>query len=270
MRDEAALSDIPVFTTSIGENSIEPKAHIDMCAAVQPFVSGGVSKTVNVCSCATVEEIEKLYRYAYDSGMKCVAMYRDGSKVSQPLEKSTSKIKPAQKNGTCINGRLKLPDTCSAKRHKFSIEGSNGFLHYTQYPDSNKLGEIFLTMSREGSTLGGLLDCFATAISIGLQYGVPLEVFLEKFVNTRFVPAGHTGNKEIPRTSSIVDYVFKYLAKEFKLNGFSEAHDDSFPEPPKQKKVTLDGPPCYECGSLTNMSGTCFLCQNCGTTTGCG
>lgn len=251
-----------IFKTSLGDNSIEPEGHIRMCSAVQPFVNGGISKTINAPSSITVEEIEDLYKLAYKSGMKCVAIYRDGSKATQVLETSDKKKTEVKSN------RRKLPDTCLAKRHKFSIDGNSGFIHYTCYPGENKLGEIFITMSREGSTLGGLLDSFAASISIGLQYGVPLEVYIEKFINTRFVPSGWTSNKEIRMESSIIDYIFRFIADEFGLNPGS--NNMEVKEPTEKKHVILDGPPCGICGGLTYQSGTCDICSNCGETTGCG
>ena len=263
---------LPIFDTSIPKTSqgrcLRPEAHIDMCAAVQPFVSGGISKTVNLPSHITVEEIEKLYLRAYEKGLKCVAMYRDGSKVRQVLEKPGEKKEPIRVR--TFGERRKLPDTCDAKRHKFVIGGHSGFLHYSCYPDTKELGEIFLTMSREGSTLGGLLDCFAAAISIGLQYGVPLEEFIRKFINTRFVPAGYTQNPEIPRASSIVDYVFRYLALEFGKTDLLGAPHDGNTSKGAPQQMLLDGPPCDICGQLTYVSGRCYVCSNCGTTTGCG
>ncbi len=279
--------DIPVFDTSFsatrGGRCHRPEAHIDMCAAVQPFVSGGISKTVNLPNEITVEEIEKLYLRAYEKGLKCVAMYRDGSKVRQVLEKPDEQKKEKKKPAPRFGERKKLPDTCDAKRHKFVVGGHSGFLHYSTYPDTQQIGEIFLTMSREGSTLGGLLDCFAASISIGLQYGVPIEEYIRKFINTRFVPSGYTDNKEIPRASSIVDYVFRYLALQLghqDLVGVVEQTHSGGNKPVEKSSSSqsfgngdekvLDGPPCDVCGSMTYVSGRCYVCSNCGTTTGCG
>lgn len=285
---------LPIFDTSFsafdGGRSLPPEAHIDMCASVQPFVSGGISKTVNLPHEITVEEIEALYLRAYEKGLKCVAMYRDGSKVHQVLEKPGEKKKKeeGQPKVRGFGERKKLPDTCDARRHKFSVGGHSGFLHYSCYPDTKEIGEIFMTMSREGSTLGGLLDCFAASISIGLQYGVPIDEYIRKFINTRFVPSGYTDNKKVRRASSIVDYVFRYLALEFErkdLLGMPaedlETNGTSHTPPSESAShnddginngggTILDGPPCDVCGSMTYVSGACYVCSNCGTTTGCG
>jgi ribonucleoside-diphosphate reductase alpha chain len=202
--------------------------HVRMMAAVQPFISGAISKTVNMSSDATVEEIGEVYVQGWRLGLKAIAVYRDGCKRTQPLNTAASKTDDAVKGhrGSAASPaqaaaaqaaaprRRKLPDERQALTHKFSVAGHEGYVTVGLYDDGTP-GEIFLTMAKEGSTISGLMDAFATAISLTLQYGVPLEALVEKFSHMRFEPAGYTKNQEIPIAKSLVDYIFRWLASRF-------------------------------------------------------
>lgn len=216
---------LPVFDCAFqpahGVRSIPWKAHILMMAAAQPFVSGAISKTVNMPKDSTPEDIREAYMEGWRLGLKALAVYRDGSKSTQVLstksetEKSTEKQTPAPR-------RERLPDTRRSITHKFSVAGHEGYITVGMYPDGRP-GELFITMAKEGSTIGGLMDCFGTAVSMSLQYGVPLEVYVNKFSHTRFEPIGHTPNPDIRFAKSIVDYIFRWLGITF-LPGYREAN----------------------------------------------
>jgi ribonucleoside-diphosphate reductase alpha chain len=232
---------LPVFDCAFkalgGSRSIAPMGHVRMMSAVQPFLSGAISKTVNMPNDATVEEIADVYMQGWKMGLKAIAIYRDGCKRTQPLNTAASKNDDAVKGhrGLLRNAapagfpaavsaassapegtprRHKLPDTRRAITHKFSVAGHEGYITVGLYEDGTP-GEIFLTMAKEGSTISGLMDSFATAISLTLQYGVPLEALVEKFSHMRFEPAGYTKNPEIPIAKSLVDYLFRWLASQF-------------------------------------------------------
>jgi ribonucleoside-diphosphate reductase alpha chain len=209
---------LPVFDVAVGERSIPPIGHVRMMAAVQPFVSGAISKTINMSSSATVEDIEKIYIQGWKLGLKALAIYRDGSKTAQALRTDAGENKsepvpeePAEPRPT----RRKMPRERESITHKFSIAGHEGYITAGKYEDGS-VGEIFLTdIGKEGSTLRGMMNAFATAISIGLQYGVPLEVFVRKFSYMRFDPEGITNNPEIPFAKSMPDYIMRWLASRF-------------------------------------------------------
>ncbi len=220
---------LPVFDCAFravgGTRSIAPLGHVRMMAAVQPFLSGAISKTVNLPHDATVEEIENVYREGWKLGLKAIAIYRDGCKRTQPLNTAASKSDDAVKGkkagvaalaaaAPTVPRRRKLPDERRAITHKFSVAGHEGYITVGLYEDGTP-GEIFLTMAKEGSTISGLMDGFATAISLTLQYGVPLEALVEKFSHMRFEPAGYTKNPEIPIAKSLIDYIFRWLASKF-------------------------------------------------------
>ena len=190
--------------------------HIKMMSAVQPFISGAISKTVNVPEKITVDEITDLYMQAWKLGVKAIAIYRDNSKRTQPLNTGRAKAKDAQRaRGSGFKPvRRKLPSVRKAITHKFSIGGHEGYITVGMYDDGQP-GEIFLVMAKEGSAISGLMDSFATAISLALQYGVPIRVLIDKFSHVRFEPSGHTGNPEVPFAKSIVDYIFRWLASKF-------------------------------------------------------
>lgn len=272
--------DLPVFDCAIkpprGNRFINYMGHIYMMAAVQPFISGAISKTVNVPEFITVEEIMDIYIKAWKLGLKAIAIYRDNSKAHQPLSAGKKEKKSAQV--LSIPQRKKLPDERRAFTHKFEVGGHQGYITVGMY-DDNKPGEIFLTIAKEGSTISGLMDAFATAISIGLQYGVPLETFVEKFAFMRFEPQGMTKNPRIRFANSLVDYIFRYLASKFLPEEEQERYGI---KPEKQDKqlelfknsndkniIAQDGPPCMNCGAIMERSGSCYRCPSCGSTSGC-
>ncbi len=209
------------FKAVNGTRTISPMGHVRMMAAVQPFLSGAISKTVNMPSDATVEDIEGVYLQGWKLGLKAIAIYRDGCKRTQPLNTAASKTDDAVKGKKAESAivvatprRRKLPDERNAITHKFSVGGHEGYVTVGLYEDGTP-GEIFLVMAKEGSTISGLMDSFATAISLTLQYGVPLDALVEKFSHSRFEPAGFTKNPEIPIAKSLVDYIFRWLGSKF-------------------------------------------------------
>jgi ribonucleoside-diphosphate reductase alpha chain len=279
------------FPPSGGGRSIHYMGHIKMMAAVQPFLSGAISKTVNMPSDATPEEIANAYVESWRLGLKAVAVYRDGCKRSQPL--STSMAEAMGGTAVAAEGlavrpaRRKLPDERHAITHKFSIAGHEGYITAGMYEDG-KPGEIFLVMAKEGSTISGLMDAFATSISMALQYGVPLEALVEKFSHVRFEPSGFTKNSEIPYAKSITDYIFRYLASKFLSAEHQEAvgvqRSETSLKPLAGLPVSTapastsasgafraqsDAPPCHYCGSIMTRNGACYRCANCGSTSGC-
>jgi ribonucleoside-diphosphate reductase alpha chain len=338
------------FRSSNGTRSIHYMGHIRMMSAVQPFLSGAISKTVNLPTDCTVEDIEDAYIQAWKLGLKAIAVYRDGCKRTQPLSTSIkqaisdgskavaidpavlaaataqhlAKLEPldllapeerrlvealrARKTrpaGPPMANRYKLPDERASFTHKFSIGGHEGYITVGMYEDQSP-GEIFVRMAKEGSVIAGLMDSFATAISLALQHGVPLHVLIEKFKGTRFEPSGFTGNQEIPIATSIMDYLFRWLAIRFPSDGPSiyERHPAAraaqldLPKIPLLSKDFLavetkaapaipvevvdssrtrdrawvqetDAPPCHECGTLMVRNGACHKCPNCGSTSGC-
>jgi ribonucleoside-diphosphate reductase alpha chain len=219
---ELKAEHLPVFDCAFqppnGTRSISWKAHIRMMAAAQPFISGAISKTVNMPKDSTPEDVADAYMEGWRLGLKALAIYRDGSKEVQPVstkktEKVPEKVAPALR-------RERLPDTRQSITHKFNISGHEGYVTVGLYPDGRP-GELFITMAKEGSTIGGLMDCFGTAVSMSLQYGVPLEVYVNKFSHTRFEPWGFTKNPEIKIAKSLVDYIFRWLGITF-LPGYRE------------------------------------------------
>ncbi|MGC8460216.1 MAG: vitamin B12-dependent ribonucleotide reductase [Candidatus Dormibacteria bacterium] len=289
---------LPVFDCAFpppqGGRSIAWRGHVRMMAAAQPFLSGAISKTVNMPETTTVDEIEKAYLEAWKLGLKAIAIYRDGSKRSQPLgttvEKTTGDLKP-QVQIVERPLRKRLPQERQAITHRFEVGGQEGYLTVGLYEDGTP-GEIFLRMAKEGSTVSGLIDSFATAVSMALQYGVPLQVLVSKFSHMRFEPQGFTKNPEIPIAKSISDYIFRWLASRFlpqedqlalgihvpESNGDSESAPvvtESLPvvDLGEQLKLTFrnqeDAPACTECGSIMVRNGACYKCYNCGGTSGC-
>ena len=211
---------LPIFDCAFkplnGERTIHYRGHLRMMAAAQPFLSGAISKTVNVPQDASVEDIEKAYIEGWKLGLKALAVYRDGSKRTQPLNTGASKSdtkQPGVKTGL-VAGRKKLPAERKSLTHKFSIGGHEGYITAGLFEDGTP-GEIFIVMAKEGSTISGLMDSFATAISLALQYGVPAETLIDKFAHTRFEPSGFTQNKKIPMAKSVMDYIFRWLATHF-------------------------------------------------------
>ena len=206
---------LPVFDVAVGERAISHTGHIDMMAATQPFISGAISKTVNLPQTATIEDIADAYTRGWKGGLKALAIYRDGSKTAQALRTDAQDEKAEAEVVVLPPERKRMPRERESITHKFSIAGHEGYITAGKYEDGN-VGEIFLTdIGKEGSTMRGLLNAFATAISIGLQYGVPLEIFVRKFSYMRFEPEGMTGNPEIPFAKSMPDYIMRWLASRF-------------------------------------------------------
>jgi ribonucleoside-diphosphate reductase alpha chain len=331
---------LPVFDCSLkpahGRRSIHYMGHVRMMAAVQPFLSGAISKTVNMPEEATVEDVSNAYIEAWRLGLKAIAIYRDGSKRTQPLNTSDAKPKkketgdreqgtgmakkesetrgqkaedkPTADSRLPIPGapparpfRRKLDDERRAITHKFSVGGHEGYLTVGLYEDGLP-GEIFITMAKEGSTVSGLMDSFATAISLALQYGVPLKVLCDKFSHTRFEPSGYTPNPDIRYAKSVMDYIFRWLALKFlprdaqplenssvgTLNGgeaekatalagqFTQAAQLTTVYPNGTIQPGLagieqadDAPSCSDCGAIMVRNGSCYRCMNCGSTSGC-
>ncbi len=276
--------------------------HIKMMGATQPFISGAISKTVNVPKEASVEDIMQAYIQSWKLGAKAISIYRDGSKRTQPL--NTSKDKTAAELAAAAASALvtspvrrKLPDERRAITHKFDIAGHEGYITVGLFDDGQP-GEIFLVMAKEGSTISGFADAFAQAISYALQYGVPLQALVDKFSHVRFEPSGMTRNPEIRFAKSIVDYIFRWMASKF-LSAEAQFHagvngrelDDpsahglvktaaapaaapqpaagSASNPHRTIQNQEDAPPCSTCGSIMIRSGACYKCVNCGTTSGC-
>ena len=217
------------FTPANGTRSIRWQAHVEMMAAAQPFLSGAISKTVNMPKDSTVEDIAEAYFWGWELGLKAIAIYRDGSKQSQPLSTKSEGKKAEEAAAAKIVEKVvykprreRLPDTRNSVTHKFSIAGHEGYISVGLYPDGRP-GEVFITMAKEGSTVGGLMDSFGTSTSIALQYGVPLEVLVNKFSHTRFEPMGHTTNPDIRIAKSLVDYIFRWLGLTF-LDSYRDEH----------------------------------------------
>jgi len=260
-----------------------------MMGAVQPFISGAISKTVNLPSEVTVEEIQQAYIEGWRLGLKAVAVYRDGSKRTQPLSTASEKKNVVVESRPI---RRHLPVERHSITHKFSVAGHEGYLTIGMYEDGTP-GEIFIVMAKEGSTLSGVMDSFATTCSMALQYGVPLKVLVDKFSHTRFEPSGFTSNPQVPYAKSIMDYIFRYLASKFLPAEEAKALGVQIDEPPltslaiQTTPVTVapatklpkrgalvdiqdrDAPVCFECGSLMVRNGACYKCLNCGSTSGC-
>lgn len=316
---------LPVFDCAnrcgkTGVRFIEPLGHIRMMAAVQPFLSGAISKTVNLPHESTVEDIRKCYWSAWEKGLKAIAIYRDGSKLSQPLSSSSSVARKTLKELSeedvleaakklmmlstdttfkrqlsSIVNRKRLPGKRGGFTQKAKVGGHTVFVRTGEYDDST-LGEIFIDMHKEGASFRSLLNCFAIAVSIGLQYGVPLEEYVEKFIYSRFEPSGPVDHPNIKTATSVIDYIFRLLAleylqredlvqvkpvaitnkdqsKEIKIKPAPESITLSYDvNPPTQEfigKMMGDAPICSTCGHITIRSGSCFKCLNCGTSMGC-
>ena len=250
------------FKARKGERSIDWVGHVKMMAAAQPFLSGAISKTVNMPEASTVEDIEKAYILGWKLGLKALAIYRDGSKSSQPLNTSI------ETKDAVVPDRRRLPDTRNSITHKFSVGGHEGYVTVGLFEDGTP-GELFVTMAKEGSTIGGLMDTIGTLTSMGLQYKVPLDVLINKFSHQRFEPSGWTHNQDIPNAKSVVDYIFRWIGMQF-IPGYREEHAPKrTAEIPKSEGQKSDGPLCHYCGSVTIRNGSCYLCHNCGETTGC-
>ncbi|MEV0603908.1 vitamin B12-dependent ribonucleotide reductase [Streptomyces sp. NPDC050315] len=325
-----------VFDCAMGERSISPMGHVRMMAAAQPFLSGAISKTVNVPESATVEEIEDVYFQGWKLGLKALAIYRDNCKVGQPL---SAKKKEEEKKAEPVAEkkvveyrpvRKRLPKGRPGITTSFTVGGAEGYMTANSYPDDG-LGEVFLKMSKQGSTLAGMMDAFSIAVSVGLQYGVPLETYVSKFTNMRFEPAGMTDDPDVRMAQSIVDYIFRRLALDFlpfetrsalgihsveerqrhlETGSYEPAEDEvdiqglaqsapltpatqnsapastqevveetAAPAPKQahtnaelvemQLGINADAPLCFSCGTKMQRAGSCYLCEGCGSTSGC-
>jgi ribonucleoside-diphosphate reductase alpha chain len=323
-----------VFDCAMGERSISPMGHVRMMAAAQPFLSGAISKTVNMPETATVEEVEEIYYEGWKLGLKALAIYRDNCKVGQPLsakkkegKKAEGQQPEAEKVVEYRPVRKRLPKGRPGITTSFTVGGAEGYMTANSYPDDG-LGEVFLKMSKQGSTLAGMMDAFSIAVSVGLQYGVPLETYVSKFTNMRFEPAGMTDDPDVRMAQSIVDYIFRRLALDFlpfetrsalgihsaeerqrhlETGSYEPADDEldveglaqSAPrqvEPPKavsgpsepqapvpapkeahsstelaevQLGLNADAPLCFSCGTKMRRAGSCYVCEGCGSTSGC-
>src|SRR5438876_195391 len=308
------------FKPAKGTRSIHYMGHLRMMAATQPFISGAISKTVNLPESATVEEIMEAYLQAWKLGLKAVAVYRDGCKKSQPLSAAGTKtatssksdvgasVSPVQHEEENLNAppravRHRLPEERASITHKFNVGGHEGYITVGLYPDGCP-GEIFITMAKEGSTVSGLMDSFACAVSIALQHGVPLKLLCEKFAYTRFEPSGWTSTPEIGFAKSIMDYIFRWLHMRF-LTGQQQTLFDGLrpavaPMLPDKNELSAggspqlgtenrelrtasphasdmlkgivdmgDAPSCHTCGAIMTRNGSCYRCMSCGSTSGC-
>ncbi|GGL18783.1 vitamin B12-dependent ribonucleotide reductase [Mangrovihabitans endophyticus] len=324
-----------VFDCAMGERSIAPMGHVRMMAAVQPFISGAISKTVNMPETATIEDIENIHFQGWKLGLKALAIYRDNCKVGQPLSVAKTKAaaaEPAAEVEKVVEKvveyrpvRKRLPKKRPSETVSFTVGGAEGYLTASSYPDDG-LGEMFLKMSKQGSTLAGVMDAFSVAISIGLQYGVPLETYVSKFTNMRFEPAGMTDDPDIRMAASVMDYIFRRLALDFlpydtraelgiftakeraaqvqaeaaadaaavDLEGMAASAPVSAPAgesmpvagSPAEKAApasahsstelleavlgaSADAPLCFTCGTKMRPAGSCYVCEGCGSTSGC-
>jgi ribonucleoside-diphosphate reductase alpha chain len=306
------------FKPAKGTRSISYMGHLRMMAAVQPFISGAISKTVNLPNSASIEEIMEAYLQAWKLGLKAVAIYRDGCKQSQPLsaagtatalsrkeEGSRTGVSASQQEEENLNAppravRHKLQEERASITHKFNVGGHEGYITVGLYPDGEP-GELFITMAKEGSTVSGLMDSFALAVSIALQHGVPLKLYCEKFAHTRFEPQGWTNNPEIGFAKSIMDYIFRWLQLRFltgqqqtlfenlrlrsvgapqitstppggvDLHGSAEQRSGSVHAADALSSIVEmgDAPSCHYCGAIMTRNGSCYRCMSCGSTSGC-
>jgi len=313
-----------VFDCAMGERAIAPMGHVRMMAAVQPFISGAISKTVNMPETATVDDVEEIYFKSWKLGVKALAIYRDNCKVGQPLSTAKTAAPGTDVEKAVIEARpvrKRLPKKRPSETVSFTVGGAEGYLTAGCYPDDG-LGEIFVKMSKQGSTLAGVMDAFSMAISIALQYGVPLETYVSKFVNMRFEPAGMTDDPDVRMATSVVDYLFRRIAldhlpydkraqlgifsadertaqvtadygspdvvEEIDVEGMRTSVDVGTPPPPSpearpapvsvgsstellelQMGKAADAPLCMTCGTKMRPAGSCYVCEGCGSTSGC-
>jgi ribonucleoside-diphosphate reductase alpha chain len=282
---------LPVFDCAFkparGSRSIHYMGHLRMMGAVQPFISGAISKTINMPNSATVEDIMDAYMAAWRLGLKAVAIYRDGCKRTQPLNTSRTANKETTPEFRPV--RRRLPNDCQSIRHKFDIAGHEGYIHVGLYEDG-KPGEIFIKIAKEGSTVSGLMDTIGILTSMALQYGVPLEVLVDKFSHVRFEPSGFTKNPDIPFAKSLIDYIFRFLGSRFlspeqrsqmgivltpeaaPADSGSATHTEHSHAPAVAAlgfSPQADAPSCHDCGAIMVRNGSCYKCMNCGATSGC-
>jgi ribonucleoside-diphosphate reductase alpha chain len=322
-----------VFDTAMGQRAIKPMGHVRMMAAAQPFLSGAISKTVNLPETATVDEIADVYLQGWKLGLKALAVYRDNCKVGQPLSDGKAG-KADDKKSEAVETevvekvvyrptRKRLPKSRPSRTTSFSVGGAEGYMTSGSYPDDG-LGEVFLKLGKQGSTLAGVMDAFSIAVSIALQYGVPLETFVQKFTNLKFEPAGLTDDPDIRMAQSIMDYIFRRLALDYlsfderaelgiytaterarqvETGSYLPAEDElteaeslkndpgdevrtdemdragAKPAPVTARTTSelfeeitgtsVDAPLCLTCGTKMRPSGSCYVCEGCGSTSGC-
>ncbi|MBM7776358.1 ribonucleoside-diphosphate reductase alpha chain [Actinokineospora baliensis] len=308
-----------VFDCAMGERSIAPMGHVRMMAAVQPFISGAISKTVNMPEAATVDEVQEIYFQGWKLGLKALAIYRDNCKVGQPLSagksaKVDTKAEP-EKVVEYRPVRKRLPKKRPSQTVSFTVGGAEGYLHAGSYPDDG-LGEIFVKLGKQGSTLAGVMDAFSMSISVGLQYGIPLEFYVSKFQNLRFEPAGMTDDPDVRIATSVLDYLFRRLALDYlsydkraqlgiftadertaQVNADYSGQSDvdlegmrssveATPRPAVEPATPVeahsstellelhlgkaaDAPLCMTCGTKMRPAGSCYVCEGCGSTSGC-
>jgi ribonucleoside-diphosphate reductase alpha chain len=318
-----------VFDCAMGERAIEPRGHVLMMAAVQPFISGAISKTVNMPETATIEDVEQMYYDGWKLGLKALAIYRDNCKVGQPLSVSKKDSATATAAAVADSGsktvekvieyrpvRKRLPKKRAGQTVSFAVGDAEGYLTASSYPDDG-LGEVFVKLGKQGSTLAGVMDAFSIAVSVALQYGVPLQTYVEKFMNMKFEPAGMTDDPDIRIANSMVDYIFRRLALDYlpyeqraELGVFTateraarlRAEEEGVEYiPPAAGEVlgsvvasrpagtptvigrvgsstealeaitgkASDAPLCFTCGTKMRPAGSCYVCEGCGSTSGC-
>jgi ribonucleoside-diphosphate reductase alpha chain len=293
----------PVFDCAIGERAIHYTGHVKMMGAVQPFISGAISKTVNLPETATVDEVAQLYVESWKLGVKAIAIYRDNCKVAQPLSGKADASQTLPVSATTISAppvpltqRRRLPEERTEVGRKFRVGDHEGYIHVGLYDDGTP-GDIFVDIAKEGTALAGLMNCFMIAVSIGLQYGVPLEVWVSKFAHMRFEPSGMTNDADIRIAKSIPDYVFRWMGKKFldveqqeevgilspEVRARLAASYAGGEEKPAEAGASEAAPPgqtalfnnwedaveCAKCGGRMVRTGSCYTCRDCGTNTGC-
>ncbi|MBA2474647.1 MAG: vitamin B12-dependent ribonucleotide reductase [Actinobacteria bacterium] len=298
------IEHLPVFDCAIGERAIRYMGHVKMMGAVQPFISGAISKTVNLPEAATVEEVAQLYTEAWQLGVKAIAIYRDNCKVAQPLSGSSSKesgstlalVPGVAALPVAAPRRHRLPDDRTEVGRKFRVGDYEGYIHVGLFEDGTP-GDIFVDIAKEGTTLAGLMNSFMISVSLGLQYGVPLEVYVSKFSHMRFEPSGNTNDPDIRVAKSLVDYIFRWMGKKFLTTDQQEEVGILSPEVRARlaasyaaleggarEPVAIDPAPagqtalfntwedaveCARCGGRMVRTGSCYTCRDCGTNTGC-
>jgi ribonucleoside-diphosphate reductase alpha chain len=284
----------PVFDCAVGDRAIHYTGHTKMMGAVQPFISGAISKTVNLPESATVEEVAQLWLDAWKLGVKAIAIYRDNCKVAQPL---SGKKDAAAAPPVPLRERKRLPEDRTEVGRKFRVGEYEGYIHVGLYDDGTP-GDIFVDIAKEGTTLAGLMNSFMISVSLGLQYGVPLEVYVSKFAHMRFEPSGMTNDPDIRAAKSIVDYIFRWMGKKFLsvdqqeevgilsaevrarlAEGYRNGGDAPAATvapveaaPPGQTALFNafeDAQECARCGGRMVRTGSCYTCRDCGTNTGC-
>ncbi|HEV3408641.1 MAG TPA: hypothetical protein VG079_08145, partial [Gaiellaceae bacterium] len=291
----------PVFDCAIGDRAIHYMGHVKMMGAVQPFISGAISKTVNLPETVSVDDVATLFSDAWKLGVKAIAIYRDNCKVAQPLAKKADATTLAAPSAALQPGpvRRRLPDERTEIGRKFQVGEYEGYIHVGLFDDGTP-GDIFVDIAKEGTTLAGLMNSFMIAVSLGLQYGVPLEVYVSKFSHMRFEPSGPTNDPDIRVAKSLVDYIFRWLGKKFLdsetqqelgimspevrrrlaqaqdvLEGKAPALDggDGAPAAPPGQTALFnaweDAVECAKCGGRMVRTGSCYTCRDCGTNTGC-